>query len=192
MYARISSQKCHNTCTRERMSCHFKRNNNQVSKESGIKQSETKGIRFKMATVIRAELSKNNKYWISKHRHYELKHFCLQYPEWKRACAIRSGKSAALSTLTTSLINHDCLYPKNSNASNTSNTSTLSNYTDQIALVERIAVETDPYLYEYIIKGVTEGRSYTYLKAVLGMPCGRDMYYDRYRKFFWLLNQARG
>ena len=37
-----------------------------------------------MATVIRAELSKNNKYWISKHRYYELKHFCLQYPEWQK------------------------------------------------------------------------------------------------------------
>lgn len=33
-----------------------------------------------MATVIRPEISPKNKYWISKHRHYELKHFCLQYP----------------------------------------------------------------------------------------------------------------
>ena len=37
-----------------------------------------------MATVIRPEISTKNKYWISKHRHYELKHFRLQYPEWKR------------------------------------------------------------------------------------------------------------
>ena len=40
-----------------------------------------------MGTVIRAELSENNKYWISKHRYYELKHFCLQYPIWKKAYA---------------------------------------------------------------------------------------------------------
>ena len=40
-----------------------------------------------MATVIRAEISEKNKYWIDKHRHYELKHFCLQYPEWKKAYA---------------------------------------------------------------------------------------------------------
>ena len=38
-----------------------------------------------MATVIRAEVSEKNKYWINKHRHYELKHFCLQYPTWKKA-----------------------------------------------------------------------------------------------------------
>ena len=33
----------------------------------------------------RAELSKKNPYYISKHRYYELKHFCRQYDEWKRA-----------------------------------------------------------------------------------------------------------
>ena len=33
----------------------------------------------------RNEISVKNKYYISKHRYLELKHFCLQYPEWKRA-----------------------------------------------------------------------------------------------------------
>ena len=28
----------------------------------------------------RAEISKKNPHYISKHRYYELKHFCLQYP----------------------------------------------------------------------------------------------------------------
>lgn len=139
-----------------------------------------------MATLIRAELSKKNKYWISKHRHYELKHFCLQYPEWKKACALRTGRSACLTTTVSSVKNHNFLY------SPISNNSTLSNYTELIELIDQTAIEADPYLYEYILKGVTEGRSYTYLKAVLGMPCGKDMYYDRYRKFFWLLSNARG
>lgn len=38
-----------------------------------------------MATEIRPELSEKNPYWIGKHRYYELKHFCLQYPIWKKA-----------------------------------------------------------------------------------------------------------
>ena len=37
-----------------------------------------------MGNIIRAEVSENNPYWIEKHRYYELKHFCLQYPTWKR------------------------------------------------------------------------------------------------------------
>ena len=57
-------------------------------------------------------------------------------------------------------------------------------YSERIKLIERTAIETDPYLYSYIIKGVIEGKSYTYLKTKLGIPYGRDMYYKRYRKFF--------
>lgn len=37
-----------------------------------------------MGTVIRPEVSSKNTYYILRHRYYELKHFCLQYPEWKR------------------------------------------------------------------------------------------------------------
>ena len=40
-----------------------------------------------MSTLVRPVLSKRNKYYISKHRYYELKHFCLQYPEWKEEYA---------------------------------------------------------------------------------------------------------
>lgn len=33
-----------------------------------------------MRNDMRPELSQKNPYWIGKHRYYELKHFCLQYP----------------------------------------------------------------------------------------------------------------
>lgn len=36
-----------------------------------------------MGTIIRPEISEKNKFWIDRHRYYELKHFCLQYPNWK-------------------------------------------------------------------------------------------------------------
>ena len=35
-------------------------------------------------SYVKSELSQNNKYWIPRHRYFELKHFCLQYPEWKK------------------------------------------------------------------------------------------------------------
>ena len=38
---------------------------------------------------------------------------------------------------------------------------------------------------------VTEGLSYRSLRA-RGCPCGSQMYYDFYRKFFWLLSIERG
>lgn len=124
-----------------------------------------------MTTIVRAEISQKNKYWISKHRHYELKHFCLQYHEWKRAHS--DLRKAIAPLLLAKRVAAQTIYSKN------------------IELIERTAKLADPYLYDYILKGVTEGRSYTYMKTVLGIPCGKDMYYDRYRKFFWLLSETR-
>ena len=64
-------------------------------------------------------------------------------------------------------------------------------YFERMQLVEKAARDTDPYLASYILKAVTENRSYTYLESILGIPCSRDTYYDRYRCFFWLLDQAK-
>lgn len=138
-----------------------------------------------MATVIRPEISKKNKYWIDKHRHYELKHFCLQYPIWKRTYAALLDLSIASSYMTG--------MPSGGGLSDTTAKSAIRRtfYADKIKLVEETAKEADPYLYEYILKAVTEGLSYTYLRTILEMPCGRDMFYDRYRRFFWLLSEAR-
>lgn len=138
-----------------------------------------------MATVIRAEISEKNKYWIDKHRHYELKHFCLQYPEWKKAYAEFDNVSLPLS-----MIERVCT--SNMPGDPTAKRAIMKTYyAEKIKMVEKIALETDPCLSKYILKAVTEGLSYTYLKTRLGIPCGRDMYYDRYRRFFWLLSESR-
>ena len=139
-----------------------------------------------MATVIRPELSIKNKYHIDKHRHYELKHFCLQYPTWKKAYIDLDNVGIAISLA-------DRLPSTNIPSDPTSKRAVArAQLIERIEMVEKIAKEADDYLWEYILKGVTENLSYTYLKTKLGIPCGKDMYYDRYRKFFWLLNRVRG
>lgn len=123
------------------------------------------------------------KYRINKHRHYELKHFCLQYPEWKRI--YYSGPAISSSM-------HNTRFKNSGHGDPTANRAIYNTlYLDRIQLIEKIAKETDKELYEYILKAVTEGLSYTYLKTKMGIPCGRDMYYDRYRRFFWLLSKTR-
>lgn len=138
-----------------------------------------------MATVIRAEISQKNKYWISKHRYYELKHFCLQYPEWKKAYSELCDEKLPLSMIET--------IPTDNLPSDPAIQRALlkTYYSERIKLIEKTALEADPCLHDYIIKGVSEGRSYTYLKTIMEIPCGKDMYYDRYRKFFWLLSELR-
>lgn len=140
---------------------------------------------IKMATVLRAELSSKNKYHIDKHRYYELKHFCLQYPMWKQLQSEFEDISIPMSMISG--------MPGDNLPGDPTAKRVLMKmfYDERIKLIEKTAIDTDPYLYSYIIKGVTEAKSYTYLKTVLGIPCGKDMYYDRYRKFFYLLSEAR-
>lgn len=139
-----------------------------------------------MSTTIRAELSERNKYWIEKHRYYELKHFCLQYPLWRKA-------RAAL----------DSLSKRPNNSAAVSRTNKVSSpvekcvearlfYTDRMELLENVANETDEVMSVYILKAVTEGISYDHLKVRMNVPCCKDTYYELYRRFFWLLNKARG
>ena len=139
-----------------------------------------------MGTRIRPEISENNKYWISKHRYYELKHFCLQYPLWKKAYA-------ALDELTIkSPILDELMRSSNEPGDPTAKWGIArAHYSSRIEMIKRVAMATDEDLYIYILKAVTEELSFTYLKTKLGMPCGKDMYYDRYRKFFWLLSKER-
>lgn len=138
-----------------------------------------------MATLIRPEISIKNKYYIDKHRHYELKHFCLQYPLWKKAYS-------ELDDITISLAVVDGVRSSNLPGDPTAKRVMLKTYyMDRIELIESIAMRTDKYLHKYILKAVTEGLSYTQLKMMMDIPCGKDMYYDRYRKFFWLLSQER-
>ena len=139
-----------------------------------------------MATVIRAEISEKNKYWIDKHRHYELKHFCLQYPTWKKAYIDLNNMGISISTAERVPSNN---LPGDPTAKRAIAKAQL---TERIEMVENIAREADDYLWRYILKAVTENLSYTHLKAKFDIPCGKDMYYDRYRKFFWLLSKVRG
>lgn len=139
-----------------------------------------------MATVLRPEVSKKNKYYINKHRQYELKHFCLQYPEWKsqyESYDIVGPATTKFGHIRTSSVPSD---------PTVRNVIMREKYVNRIQMIEKAAKDADEYLHEYILKAVTEGLSYTYLKNILKIPCGKDTYYDRYRKFFWILSNMRG
>ena len=130
---------------------------------------------------MRPELSKRSKYYIDRLRYYELKYFCLQYPEWKKRQAEIDG-----------YVNNRIDIFRSGTAEYTDQTYSQvqmrSYYSDNIKLLEDAAQLTDPILRDYILKGVTEGLSYSILQARYMIPCCRDIYYDRYRKFFWILN----
>ncbi len=138
-----------------------------------------------MKTRIRPELSTKNKYWVSKNRHYELRYFCLQYPDWRKAYAELDGSSIFSSR------SNGIPSGREPGDPTASLVEKRSSYFDKMRIVEQTAIDADPDLASYILKGVTEGVSYDQLKARLEIPCSRDTYYDRYRRFFWLLDRTR-
>ena len=138
-----------------------------------------------MGTNIRPEISEKNKYYIDKHRYYELKHFCLQYPLWRKAYNTVDGYS-------TSTINRIAISKTNKINDPVLRLAEARLYFyDRMKMVETAAETADPFLATYILMAVTEGRSYVNLKARFDMPCSKDVYYDAYRRFFWLLSKAR-
>ena len=136
-----------------------------------------------MATAIRPEISEKNKYWIDKHRYYELKHFCLQYPYWKETYSMDIDPKVS---------SFERMPSTNAPSDPTAKYAMLkAQYAERIEMVEEAAKTADKDLHKYILKAITEGLSYTHMKTRMDIPCGKDMYYDRYRRFFWILDQIR-
>ena len=130
------------------------------------------------------ELSKKNPYYLTKHRYYELKHFCLQYRDWKRALTLLDGWQG-----------RDGLGENrkgNLPSDPTEKTAIMRTYySRKIDILDRCIDQLEPAIAPYVRMGVTEGISYSKLQA-RGCPCGSEMYYDIYRRFFWLLDRERG
>ena len=138
-----------------------------------------------MGTTIRPNISPKNKYYIEKHRYYELKHFCMQYPIWRKAYSSLSSLSGRPSDLGLFKKQYGICDPTAKCAE------ARLFYAYRIDMIEQAAMETDSVLADYILTAVTEGISYDVLKARLNIPCCRDTYYQLYRRFFWILNKLR-
>lgn len=139
-----------------------------------------------MSGNLKSQLSKKNKYYLPKYRTLELTNFCLQYPEWKRICS-------GVDELYFQNSNLDKILSKSNTLLDRTADMAISHirYSNWIKLLEETAYRTDESLCNYILLSVTEGVKYETLKARLNIPCGRDMFYDRRRKFFWLLDKER-
>lgn len=137
-----------------------------------------------MSTKIRPTVSKKREYYISKHRYYELKHFCLQYNEWRNLVFSR-GQNLAKSVIFRTDHQREFNDPVGDEVGR------LEWAKQNMQLVEDAAARTDKLLGDYIFLAATQGRSYTSLKLIDDMPCSRDTFYICYHKFFWILSQLK-
>lgn len=138
-----------------------------------------------LGTRNRPEVSSNSKYYISKHRFYELKHFCLQYREWVSKCDIYKESIHSSSLIQVNKGITDVQDPVGDILAS------IEDLYAKIQMVKYACKLADEQLSGYIFKAVTEDRSYTYLQTVLEIPCSRSTFYDRYRKFYFILSNLR-
>lgn len=113
----------------------------------------------------------------------ELYHYCLQYNEWVDELKYKCDtvKSTQINDMPSSHATTDA----------TGNLGTRrAMLSKKCEVIEQCALETDADIYQYIIKAVTnEGITYTYLREVMNIPYSHNTWYDRRRKFYWLLDK---
>lgn len=132
-----------------------------------------------MSTIIRAKISTSNPYYISKHRYYELKHHCLQYPEWKQEIA--KLRTRSLIQAHSIKISTDARV-----IDKTAEMGLVGAYmASLVTTVDKCCEIAGGDISDYIHIAVTQGKSY----SVLNPPCGKEYFYKKYRQFFWLLDK---
>lgn len=105
------------------------------------------------------ELSRKNPYRLPKYRYLELKNFCFQYNDWKRALARLDGWRAQEGDM-------GGIVKSNIPSDPTAREGMLRAYYSQhIELIDRCIAKLEPALQTYILKGVTEGLSYRNLRV---------------------------
>lgn len=121
---------------------------------------------------------------LSKHRYYELLHWCLQYPEWKK-------RLQAMSFTPEAKIDASENSKWIANRRTEDLAAIIAELSTNIDLVDRVCREASEELYPWLHLAVTKGVGFQELKMVKKIPCERDMFYDRRRRFFWLLDKEK-
>lgn len=127
--------------------------------------------------------SYTGKYKLDKHEFLKAYHHAMCYNEWRKSYDALIDTSRA--------INYDGM-PHAANTLDLTEDAAIrrAELKEKIDLIEQTVYEAEPAIYKYLLKAVTnEGVTYEYLSTRLQIPCGKDMFYDRRRKFYYLLSK---
>lgn len=126
----------------------------------------------------------SEKKWdISNHAFYQAYHFAMRYKEFKDVLKYKTNTVGSLKF------------------GDTTGSGVRKSATEELAIkrtwakknckmIEESAKQADQQLYKYILKAVTEeGITYKYLKTVMNIPAGRNYFYEKRRKFYYILSK---
>ncbi len=124
------------------------------------------------------------KYDLSKKKFLYVLRFAYMYPEWKREL---KEETYGLSS-----VQIDGM-PKGNKGINQVQEISIKRkeLEERCKLIEQTAISVAPDFYQELIFGATnEGITYAYLNSRFKIPCGRNLYYERRRKFYYELSKA--
>ncbi len=137
-----------------------------------------------MKNQQRAEVSKKNPWYIPKEKYYEMLYFSRQYPTMRQELRDLQKSYPTLKT-DERVVSSDISTPTEKAAER------CAAIGEKMSLIEDTAKEAGGDISKWLLIGVTTMRSYEYLSLKMGMPLCRSSYYERYRKYFYLLAQKR-
>lgn len=133
---------------------------------------------------IRSTLSKKNEYYISPHAFYAAYHQAMRYTEW-----LEEYEAIASATIKAVDYEHDGGSGSYTGDPTSSLGAKLARISKNLDAIRWAAKEAGEDLYTYILYAVTnEGVTYKYLRTKK-IPCSRNEFYQRRRKFYYLLSK---
>ena len=122
------------------------------------------------------------KYKLDKHEFLKAYHHAMCYNEWRK-------EYNALLDTSKAIIYDDMPHGCNTKDTTAEAAEKREMLSKKMNLIEKTVMETEPDIFEYLLLAVTnEGITYDYLKTIKHIPCGKNLFYDRRRKFYYLLS----
>lgn len=125
-------------------------------------------------------MSEKNEYFLPKEEYLTVLHFALQYPLWCEELQTDPDTSRAIR------YDGDRVQTSGGRDMTAETAMRRKAIADKKKLVEETAREAGKEIYLYLLRGVTGGFTFWQLRQK-GMPCEKTMYYERRRKFYYLL-----
>lgn len=127
----------------------------------------------------RKELSKRSKYWLPPEEYATARHYAKRYPLWLSEIKTIGGISGLS-------YDKDAVQTSGDSDPTAKQAMRRKDLSDKCDLIERTVAEADVTIYKWLLEAVTLGTNYENLSA-RGMPCGYQYFYDKKRRFYWLL-----
>ena len=124
------------------------------------------------------------KYKLTKEQYQSAKYYAQRYMEW--LTRYNQLKDSAVA-----IVPDDMPHGKGGTSDPTQRLATeRAELKTKIQKIEDAARQADEQIGHYLLlMAITPGMTYDDLVAMHKIPCGKDMFYDRRRKFYWLLAQ---